>query len=96
MKKIISASALIASLGAFANNAHAEVDFDKLQVLSKLAYTDFSAANPSHVEHFTGFKAWKSGDDGRVKIFVNHDGMAMEYSYLCHFHDEGPECHLQH
>jgi hypothetical protein len=94
MKKIISASAMIASLG-FASAGRAEVDFDQLQALSKVAFSDFSAANPDHVQHFTGFKAWKSGDDGRVKIYVNHDGMAMEYTYLCHFHDEEPECHLQ-
>ena len=103
MKKILASAAvlasILASMSSFAATGFAaavELDFNGLQTISKVAFTDFTAANPAHVQHFTGFKAWKSGDDGRVKIYVNHDGMAMEFSYLCHFYDEGPECHLQH
>ena len=96
MKKILASAAVLASVSSFAATGFAGVDFAGLQTLSKVAFTDFSIANADHVQHFTGFKSWQSGDDGRVKIYVNHDGMAMEFNYLCHFHDEGPECHLQH
>ena len=92
-RKLLGAAlAIVAvSVPAFA----APMNFETLSTVSKLAYDDFAAANPDHVVHFNGFKAWPSGDDGRVKIYVNHDGMAMEFNYNCHVHEEGAECHRQ-
>lgn len=96
MKTILATASFVAALGTMAVTASAAAfDFDGMQVVSKLAYTDFTVAQPAHVEHFTGFKTWQSGDDARVKIYVNHDGMAMEFNYLCHVHETGPECHRQ-
>lgn len=68
---------------------------DDLVDTTKIAIADFTAANPDHVAHFTGFKAWKSDEDARVKIYVDHDGHAMEFNFTCHKHDEGIECHAQ-
>lgn len=69
--------------------------FADLQAVTKLSFDDFTVAQPAHVAHFTGFKTWQSADDSRVKIYVNHDGMAMEFNYLCHRHETGLECHRQ-
>lgn len=63
--------------------------------VTRIALADFTEANPDHAPHFTGFKAWKSGEDARVKIYVDHDGHAMEFNFSCHRHDDGPECHAQ-
>lgn len=43
----------------------------------------FNAANADHITHLTGFKTWKSGADAKVKFYVAHDGMNMEFNYLC-------------
>lgn len=63
--------------------------------VTRLAIDQFTTDNPDHVPHFVGYKAWKSGEDGRVKIYVDHDGHAMEFDFICQKHDEGPECHAQ-
>ena len=60
---------------------------------SQIAIADFEVANPDHAVHFTGFKSWKTGEDAKVKIYVDHDGHAMEFNYLCHKHDNELECH---
>ena len=52
----------------------------------------FSEANPDHVEHFTGFKSWKSGTDAKVKVYVLHDGMSMDYNFSCAKHGELIHC----
>ena len=95
MKRILSALAMTASISAISGTSFAALDFDGLQSISKIAFKEFSTANEDHVQHFTGYKVWKSGDDAKVKIYVTHDGMAMEFNYLCHIHEEGPECHKQ-
>lgn len=88
---------LIATLGvlAFSQASFAAMSFADLQQVTQLAYTDFSTAHPDHVVHFTGFKTWISGETSRVKVYVNHEGMAMEYSYLCERHETALECHHQ-
>lgn len=63
--------------------------------VTKIAVDQFSTENPDHAPHFTGFKAWKSAENARVKIYVDHDGHAMEFDFTCHKHDEGLECHGQ-
>jgi hypothetical protein len=67
----------------------------ELQDATKVAVADFAAENPGHVEHFTGFKSWLSDDDARVKIYVNHNGMNMEFNFLCFKQAGGIECHVQ-
>ena len=64
-----------------------------LQVGAKLATDKFETDQAAHVEHFVGYKAWKSGEEMKVKIYVNHNGMNMEFNYYCHKHDDGIECH---
>jgi hypothetical protein len=95
MKIITSSAALIASLIAFSGAGLAAIDFDVMQTMTKLAHADFIVAQAAHAQHVTGFKTWLSADDARVKFYVTHDSMTMEFSYLCHVHDEGPECHRQ-
>ena len=96
--KMISLSLLaVCGLVLFSGKSTAEeaVGFDMIQAQTKLAYADFLVAQPLHAPHFFGFKSWLSGDDTRVKIYVLHNGMNMEFSYTCHVHEEGPECHRQ-
>ena len=84
---VVAGSVLMASqaFGAFTSAQLIEV--------TTLSVTDFETANPDHALHFTGYKAWKSGEEARVKIYVNHDGHAMEFNYSCHNHDGEFECH---
>lgn len=93
MRKLVHSGILVSLL--FAGQAFGAFSIADLQVATKAATDAFSVANPDHVEHFSGFKSWLAGDDAKVKIYVNHDGMAMEYSFLCHKHEEGVECHAQ-
>ena len=94
MKNLFVAALGVLSLAPMAFGADV-LPFPDLQTVTKLAFDDFTVAQPTHVVHFTGFKTWQSADDARVKIYVNHDGMAMEFNYLCHKHETGLECHRQ-
>ena len=90
----------IAALGVVgimfgAGQAFGAFSIEEIHQASKAATDAFQTANPDHVQHFTGYKVWKAADDAKVKIYVNHDGMAMEYNYTCHKHDTGIECHAQ-
>lgn len=95
MKRVLNGAFVAVGLVGLAGNSFAAFNFDELQNVTKLAYDDFVVWQPDHVEHFTGYKSWLSGDDARVKVYVNHDGMNMEFNYICHKHEEGPECHRQ-
>jgi hypothetical protein len=75
--------------------AQAAFSIAELQQATKLASDTFEAEHRDHVDHFVGFKSWKSGEDSKVKIYVTHDGMNMEFNYLCHKHDDKVECHVQ-
>lgn len=84
MKKLITrltvtlASAVLPT-AAFAGEFSAADLVQATQVALKI----FSDASPGHVGHITGFKTWKSGADAKVKVYMTHDGMAMEMNYQC-------------
>lgn len=54
-----------------------------LNTAGKVASDVFVQDHQAHTEHFTGYKVWKSGADAKVKVYVDHGGMAMEYDYTC-------------
>jgi len=85
----------IAPLILMATSAFGAFTIDETHEAAKAATTSFKDKHADHVQHYTGYKVWKSGDDAKVKIYVNHDGMNMEYNYTCHKHDTGIECHEQ-
>lgn len=93
--KLKSMFAVAASLAFVGSSAFAEFSIDELIDVTKVAMTKFSTDHPDHVAHFVGYKSWKSGDDAKVKVYINHSGMSMEYNYICHKHDTGLECHDQ-
>lgn len=64
-------------------SAHAAFSLDQLTLAAKSAVDDFKARNPGHLMHATGYKVWKSDEDAKVKIYVDHDGMPMEFDYAC-------------
>lgn len=76
-------------------SAIAEFSVDELQIAAKTAIEDFTIVNPGHVQHLTGYKTWKSDDDAKVKIYVSHDGMDMDFSYLCMKHETTTACHAE-
>lgn len=78
-----------------APRAFADFSISELVDVTKLALNDFQLNQKEHVPHFVGYKSWKSGEDSKVKIYVTHDGMNMEFNYLCHKHDASMECHAQ-
>lgn len=85
----------------FAQPSFAAFSIEELHQASRAAVDDFQKENPDHVEHFTGYKSWKSGDDAKVKVYVSHDGMNMEFNYNCYKHDNHEthetivQCHAQ-
>jgi hypothetical protein len=79
----------------FGSTAFADFSMDELVEATKVALKGFKTDHPDHVEHFTGYKSWKSEDDSKVKVYVTHDGMSMDFNYLCHKHETGIECHVQ-
>ena len=81
--------------GLLSSVAHAAFSIEELNQATVLAVNDFKAANQAHVAHFSGYKSWKSGDDVKVKIYVNHSGSTMEFNYVCHKHGPEIECHAQ-
>ena len=95
MKRVLTGLATVASMITIAGTGMAAIDFTGLQAITKIANAEFVAAHADHAQHLTGFKVWQSGDDARVKIYVTHNGMPMEFNFLCHVHEEGPECHAQ-
>lgn len=62
---------------------------------SKASLDAFAKDAPDHVAHMTGFKTWKSGEDAKVKVYVDHDGMAMEYDYSCLLNGTMVDCQAQ-
>lgn len=97
MIRTISLALFTASVALSAPVAFgAGMSIAEIQGTAKLAVEKFVADHADHAEHFVGYKVWKSGDESKVKVYVNHDGMAMEYNYNCHKHDDGElECHDQ-
>ena len=80
----------------FASSAFAVFTPEEQLEGADLAIADFKAAHPDHYPHFVGAKFWKSGEEMEVKIYIDHDGMPMEFNYMCHKHDDGDkECHAQ-
>lgn len=88
---LVSAFVLITS----SQMTFAAFTIDELQTATKAAVETFAKMNPDHVVHFTGYKAWKSGEESKVKVYITHDGANSEYNYLCHKHDGLIECHAQ-
>ena len=82
MKKIILTLSLFALpfAASASDNALSQSD---LVVITQKALDAYSAANPMLVNKITGFKTSTIGQDGKVVISVNHDGMVMQGSYSC-------------
>ena len=85
----VAITALVSSV------AHAAFSIEELNQATALAVSNFKSTKPEHVAHFSGYKSWKSGDEAKVKIYVAHDGMNMEFNYVCHKHGANIECHAQ-
>ncbi len=90
----IALSTLCFSTGALADDSLG-FNADDLVKASTSAIAIFKAASPEHFEHLSGFKAWKSGTEAKVKIYITHDGMTMENNYLCQKHGEDVHCTAQ-
>lgn len=79
MKKVLFTTLMILAANAMA----AEFTPDQLLQATQGSLVQFTKDNANHVQHMTGFKTWKSGEDAKVKVYVSHDGMNMEYNYAC-------------
>jgi hypothetical protein len=94
MKKIsatISLVSLIAVSTAFAIDTNEFIPSELLEA-TNVALKNLTEIKPEHVEHITGFKTWKSGTDAKVKIYVAHDNMTMDYNYLCGKQENKIQC----
>lgn len=84
-----------AAVFLMSSSAMAAFSVSEMHTASALAVADFAKVNPAHAPHFTGYKTWKSGDDVKVKVYAAHNGMNMEFNYVCHQHGASIECHYQ-
>lgn len=94
MNKMITALGLVAFSAlpsAFAAGGD-EFSPEDLVIATQNALKDLGATAAEHVQHISGFKAWKSGADAKVKIYVAHDGMTMDYNYQCAKHATEVHC----
>lgn len=93
------APALLAAFAfvAFLLPSIASAAFTPAQLLdaTELAMEKFSTDHAEHLDGFVGYKAWKSGENARVKFYVTHNGENMDFDYLCEMHEEGLDCHAQ-
>jgi hypothetical protein len=89
-------AAVVGTMALGAQSAFGAFTIADLNQSAKLATDAFQTAHPDHVHHFTGYKAWLSGEESKVKVYVNHDGMNMEYNYDCRREDDGQiACYAQ-
>lgn len=101
IKTLLGRIVVCSSFLVFAHSAFAGFSIEDLHQASRSATDDFQQENPDHVEHFVGYKSWKSGEDAKVKIYVSHGGMNMEFNYNCYKHDNHEthetliQCHVQ-
>jgi hypothetical protein len=95
MKKHFTFITLILSttipLSAFAAPFTAE----QLISATQVALVEFNKNNSSHGVHLTGFKTWISAEEAKVKIYVDHEGMNMDFNYLCQNHQGQIHCQPQ-
>jgi FlaG/FlaF family flagellin (archaellin) len=87
--------AVVFGTAALATSAFGAFSNAELHVAAQAANAVFSETQGAHVDHLVGYKVWKSGEDARVKIYINHGGTNMEFMYDCHKHDDEIECHAQ-
>lgn len=78
-----------------ASHARAEFSIQEMHRASETAVADFLNHQPAHASHFTGYKTWRSKDEAKVKIYVSHHGMNMEFDYACQKSASGVECFAQ-
>lgn len=99
MKNILLAGlaiGIITSVAAKAEGEHGSISLQEMQQLTGMAIDEFSAENAGHIQHLTGWKTWRSGADIKVKLYVTHDGMNMEFNFDCHKHGNGKlQCHAK-
>ncbi len=95
MKINFSLLALIICLMAYSQFSWAAFSMEELHTATKTAADVFKKSNSEHAAHFTGYKSWLSGEESKVKIYVAHDGMTMDFNYVCHKHEDEIECHAQ-
>ncbi len=55
----------------------------ELVSITRMAIEDYTTQNPELISKITGFKVTTTGQDGKVLIYVDHDGMIMQGNYLC-------------
>lgn len=75
--------------------AMAAFSLDELHVATATGISELTKTAPEHIPHVNAYKTWISGEDAKVKLYVAHDGMNMEFNYLCHKHPGKIECHAQ-
>lgn len=87
---------LVGTLVALSSTqAFAAFNVEELHIATKAAVSELTKAAPEHVAHISGYKTWISAEDAKVKLYISHDGMNMEFNYLCNRHPGSIDCHVQ-
>lgn len=83
MKHVKYLLGMALSASVLSTPALAAFSVDQLAEAAKASIDDFKTTNAEHVQHLTGYKVWKADEAANVKIYIDHDGMAMEFDYVC-------------
>lgn len=92
MKMFVALLSLVSAIPALAAEGLAPAD---LLEATRISIASFEASNPDHAGHLSGFKSWRSGADGKVKLYVAHGSMTMEFNFVCAKHGEEIHCGAQ-
>lgn len=92
MKNLIFIASVLLSTSAFAMEGFTA---EQLITATQTSIAQFNQSNSSHAAHLSGFKTWISGMDAKVKLYVSHDGMNMDFNYLCQNHGGAIHCTVQ-
>lgn len=60
-----------------------ELTQPELLEITRLSLDDYTATNPEHAKHVSGFKTLTVKADGKVTINISHEGMTMASNYYC-------------
>lgn len=83
MRYMSQLMAIVVSAGLMSSSAFGAFSVEQLHESARVSVADFKGRNPEHFPHLLGYKVWKADDGGRVKIYVDHGGMQMEFDYAC-------------
>lgn len=96
-KNMLPLLVLIAAIEFFALPARADNPLNQAQLLkvTQLSLQDYAVNEPEMTKSVSGFKTVTAGNNAKVSIVMDADGMHMTANYLCVPQGADFSCHVQ-